>query len=179
MSVLFLYEKPFVIQGSDSNKHTYLSETIRLTPEERADELALHKHIFKFILENKIGVIKEDTLYPSEETDGGSWIWFLNWGNFRALIDKHRHVELVNQLKANNQKGVNEVLGLHMRIGCMFEPILLNTVCNRVMNSVQLIPYEVPDTHEELSWEHIHKETPFVWLLILIQTILKNDSSKI
>jgi hypothetical protein len=178
MSILFLYEEPFTIADNPSNRAKYLSETIRLTPEERADEIAVQKTILKFIIENQIGRVKDSELFHSDETDGGSWIWAINWFNFRSLVDNHRYVELINQLKANGQTGATAILNLHLRLGCMFDSVLLNTLCNRIMKSIQLISYEIPENHESISWEKIHQETPFIWLIILIQTVLKNDSKK-
>lgn len=179
MALLFLYESPFLVEDSTNNRTKYLSETIRLVTEERADEITLQKMILKFIIENKIGRIKDNELIHSDETDGGSLIWTLNWGNFRALVDKHVYVDLVNKLRANSHAGANEILNLHLRLGCMFDPVLLNTVCHRIMSAVQLISYDTPEDHERITWEYIHQETPFVWLIILIQSVLKNDSKKI
>ena len=179
MSNLFIYEKPFVVKDSYNNQQKYLSETVRLTTEERADELTLQRLILKFIIDNGLGILNNETLTPSVNSETGSWIYLLNWMNFRSLVDQHEHVKLINALKSDNQFGVNEILNLHMRIGAMFDHKLLNTVCHRVMTSVGLIPYTVPKDHTKLSWEEIHEETPFIWLIILIQSVLKNDSRKL
>lgn len=176
---MFIYEKPFVVADSYSNQQKYLSETIRLTAEERADELTLQRLILKFIIDNKIASVTNDELSPATNSETGGWIYLFNWMNFRSLVDQHEHVKLINALKADNQFGVNEILNLHMRIGAMFDHRLLNTVCDRVMKAIGLIPYTVPQNHTKMTWEEIHLETPFVWLIILIQSVLKNDSRKL
>jgi len=179
MKNLFLYETPFLVEDTTKNRLDYLSETVRLTEEERTDEQKLHLILLKFCADNKIIHVTSEELLPGLQKESGDWAWIVNWMNMRSLVDKAQYVRLLNSLKANEQYAANEILSLHTRIGAFFDHRLLNTVCHRVMSSVSLIPYSVPKNNEEISWEALHKESPYLWLIILLQAVLKNETKKL
>lgn len=171
---LFLFEKPFCVDKTARTEldyiHTYLSE------DEREDEKHIQAILFKFALTEKLFEINEfSVLTNTQVTDTGSWVWTVNWMNFRSLVDMTQYSKLMQGLQTNNSYPVNQIIDLHMRLGSLFNSKLLNTLCNRMMQSVTLIPYEIPADHPSISWRQIHIETPFIWLLIFLQIIIRSE----
>lgn len=176
---LFLYEKPFVVTNSKSNFHTYLCETIRMSDFERDDEKQLREIIFKFAIDNNILRIAGNQVIPNPVEDTGSWIWAVNWTNFRSLVDMNQYSRLMNSLQAQDGNPVTLIIDLYTRIGMLFDHELLNTVVNRTIKTVSLIPYEVKDKTNLITWERIHLETPFLWLIIFMQTIIRSEARRL
>ena len=172
---LYLYTQPFF--KSTSISHPWIYDY--LEDNERKDVEKIHAHLLKFLISEKLVDVVEERLFYSSTKDISSFDWHLTWMNFRSLIDPQSYFYLINSLQNKDKYYMNQLLDLHVRLGSLFSDKLLNTLVNRVMNSVQLIPYEYvsQDTTQKLSWETIHKQTPFVWLIILLQVILRSEAN--
>lgn len=170
---LYLYGKPFIVRDTLAHREEHLLEY--LSEEERTDEQKIREMIFKFAAQEKLFDITEDAKpIHSTNRDIGSWIWMINWLNFRSLVDLHQYGSLMQSLQANSNYPINQLLDLHCRLGTLFDERLLNTLANRTLRSIQLIPYDIAPGKETTDWDKIHLETPFIWLVILLQVIIRS-----
>ena len=142
---------------------------------DRADEHKLHTYLLKFAAENGLIIDKDGTPYIHTGDNTLNWKWALTTKSFRRLVDMHEYGEFINSLSNDNNASLSKVLDLHARLGMLFNPKLLNTIVDRVFQSIQLIPYIVPEDNEQVGWETIHAETPFIWILILLQNLLHSE----
>lgn len=176
MSNLFLYSPPFTVPNNLSNTTSLMYDS--LTGQERDDEKKIYELIFKFAANE--GMVKpngaELVIDPGE--DVGSYLWIMTTMNFRSLIEKKQYGILMNSLQNSLTFPINRIIDLHYRLGSLFDTRLLNTIVNRVMTSVQIIPYDISPKEMFISWEQIHRETPFVWLCMLTQIVLRTEITK-
>lgn len=178
VKTLFLYSTPFFIPDTIPNRTSYVLDY--LTDHEREDEEKIRGHLLKFAaVENLIEIKTESTISPAVVQDTGSWIWIINSMNFRSLIDINQYSKLMSSIQRSDNYPINQIIDLHARLGSLFSDRLLNTIANRVMNSIQLIPYDPSSKIEGHTWEKIHKETPFIWLIIYLQTVIRSSTVKI
>lgn len=173
---LFIYDSPFLVDDTEKNRYAYLTETARYHEYERDDESRIHDLLLKYIVENELVQVDEGKLINSLEQNAGSWIWMMNWMNMRSFVCQRQLSSFIEALSIDNQFPINSLLSLHARLGTLFDFKLLNTMANRTIRAIQLIPYDFKADDVRTTWETIHKEVPFIWLVILIQTVLKNES---
>jgi hypothetical protein len=82
-------------------------------------------------------------------------------------------------LESNNAEFVIDLINLYSRIGMMVDHRLLNTLITRVMRSIQTIPYAVSDTDKALSWNEVYEAIPWIWILLMIQSIITSDTKAV
>ncbi len=175
---LFLYSDPFFISDTIVNRGSFILDC--LTDHEREDEEKIRGHLLKFAaVENLIELKTESTISTTVVQDTGSWIWITNSMNFRSLIDINQYSKLMSSIQRNDNYPINQIIDLHVRLGSLFSDRLLNTTVNRIMNSIQLIPYDPSSKAEGHTWEKIHKETPFIWLIIYLQVVIRSSTVKV
>lgn len=173
---LYLYEHPFTIEDTARHRVDYLSDTIRLTEYEREDESLVRSLILKFMMDNDLIIITEKEAIKNSTTNTASIPWLLHWHDFRNIIARREFDDMMMVLDHNNAEFVIDLVNLHSRIGMLVDQRLLNTIITRVMRSIQIIPYAVSDTDSKLSWNEIYTTIPFIWIIIMIQSILKSDT---
>lgn len=174
---IYLYNTPFIRPNTVSNQQDFIIEY--LDEADRIDVEKLHAMLFRFSLEQEIVYLREDSVKNSINQNTGSWIWFVNWMNFRSLVVLDQYGKLMSSLQASNGEAINQLLDLHVRLGILFSDKLLNTVVNRVIRSTKIIPYAGEEDTAKISWERIHQETPFIWMIILLQTVIRSNVSKL
>lgn len=173
---IYLYTAPFV---HNSNVNTRVEHILELlTDNERADEEKIRGHLLKFAaVEKLIEVQSDQSLKATVVQDTGSWVWIINSMNFRSLIDINQYSKLMSSIQRDDQYPINQIIDLHTRLGSLFDHKLLNTIVNRIMLSIQLIPYETKK--EEIhTWESMHVQTPFIWLIIYLQIVIRSSIVK-
>lgn len=174
---LYLYTKPFIVVDSVKNRIEYLSDYLSDT--ERADEVKIREILFKFAVQEKLIDVIDNTPVHSIEDKTGSWTWAMNWLNFRSLVDHQQYGDLMSSLQSNSSYPINQILDLHCQLGILFDERLLNTIAHRTMKSIQLIPYDIPNGKASIEWDKIHQETPFIWVVILLQMVIRSTSTKV
>ncbi len=166
----YLYVEPFYTNLLESERPSFIKDY--LDPEDRSDEDKIRTHLLKFAVSENLLTVKEDRFLPSTTDNMGSWEWAMNWINFRSLVDAVIYDKFIRTINANNSYAVTKIINLHAELGMLFDEKLLNTLCNRTMRSIAIIPYDTSKSMETMTWEKIHKETPFIWLLIYLQTVM-------
>jgi hypothetical protein len=171
---MFLYDPPFVVDDTPGNQNKYRLDY--LNEQDRADEERIRNTIFKFALDEEIIKPNADgTATMNILMDTGSWRWRVQWLNFRSLVDMVNYGQLMTSLRYDNGNVLNQVIDLHTRLGVTYDHRVLNTMVDRIMKSITVIPYDTSESQDATTWEVIHQETPYIWLLILLQTILKSS----
>lgn len=173
---LFLYEDPFVAKDTEQHRFQYLSQTIRTDNFERDDEELVRSIILRFIVDRRLVVIHKEKLVQNSGDNIGSWQWLVNWRSFRGLVDPDNLATVMNILSAGDGEILTEIFDLHARLGMLTDHSLLNSLVNRTIRSISLIPYSVKEDKTPLRWDDIHTEYPFLWLLILMQSIIRNET---
>lgn len=173
---LYLYQKPFVVTDNISHRDTYLFEYLSDT--ERADEKTIYVILLNFAVDHNLVTVNDGKMTGSTSQNMGSWQWVINWSNFRSLTEINQFYLVINSLSSDNQFPLTQVIDLHVRLGSLFHPKLLNTLANRVINAVKLIPHDLKD-NDSISWNDIHTQAPFMWLIILLQIVIKSNTSKL
>lgn len=171
MNTLFLHTNPFSVRDTQLHRvqhlRSYLDET------DRMDEKRIHSLLAKFCLEQGIlqrGLDGNLEIIPNEVLS--SWKYHLISFNFRSLIDETHYNKLMASLQAGEGNALQRVLDLHVRIGSSFDDVLLNTLVNRLYQSLSLIPQL---GFGKDAWEKVHQKTPFLWVFILIQTVIRSE----
>lgn len=175
---LFLYTRPFIIKNpSTTVKHDNILDY--LDEFSRADEARIRNIIIKFAAESEL-VTKNsnDDIVLNPGEDMSSWQWAVCCMNFRSLVVHSQYGILMQSLINGNNSPIDKIIELHTRLGSMFGNEILNTIVNRTMNSIQLIPFNTEGVDDLVTWETIHSETPFVWLIIYLQILLRTESTK-
>ena len=170
---LYLYTDPFVEQINLTTKADQLLDFY--TDADRQDQATIYALLLQFASDNGLITNVEGQLTSKEEENTGSWVWAVTWTNFRSMVEARNYHMLLNQLQSFNQKAMNQIIDLHARLGALFDHRLLNTIVNRTLSSVSLIPYPVDEDEETLSWENIHREAPFLWLVIFLQNVIRSN----
>lgn len=170
---LFLYVDPFIERSNPSTKEEYLLDYFSET--ERLDQEKIFNLVLNFAIDNEIVVNQEGELTSVPENKTSSWVWAITWTNFRGLVNNDNYLILLEVLQSNSGLPVNAIIDFHTRLGMLFDSRFLNTLVNRTMTSVGMVPYPVPEDKVRISWEDIHKATPFVWLVIFIQAVLRSS----
>lgn len=173
---LYLYEDPLVVEDKPANRLLYLSETVRLTEYEREDESLVRSLILKFMMDHKLILVTETDSTKNSGDNTASIHWLIHFHDFRNIIAQREYDDMLMTLESSNAEFIIDLINLHARLGMQVDAILLNTIITRLMRSIQIIPYQVADTDIERSWNDIYKEIPWIWILIMIQSILKSDT---
>lgn len=175
---IFLYTTPFILQDTPANRAEMLSQTVRLTEYERDDELRLRAFVLDYA--QRQGLIKLNaagTAYATNVFDvTASWQWQVVWTNMRSLVDKQKYSDVCMSLQNEDGLPLALLLNLHFQLGTIFDTTLLNTIVNRTMQAVQLIPYDTDKAEDVITWEFIHQATPWIWLVILLQSLIHMES---
>lgn len=174
---LYLYESPFLVADTQDNRYTYLSETARLNEFEREDENQILDVIFKFAIEHDlVSMTKEgnEVIFThTNESNVGSWNWVVTWMSFRSLVDDVERFKLINILESSNQHWAGLILDLHTRLGVLFDHMSLNVLANRTIKAIGLIPHKTEKGTNLSPWEYIHQTAPFIWLIIVLQSVIR------
>jgi len=172
---LYLYTTPFVVKAKSAQVGDYIHDY--LSEEERADIGRINDLMMQFAVQQRLVRADDTNFYASPETNMGSWLYLINRMSFRSLVEVEKYQVLIGSLQSGDEHPINMVLDLHARLGALFDHKLLNTVVNRTMSSISLIPYAVEEDKETVSWDRIHVEAPFIWLLIYLQTVIRTTIS--
>lgn len=171
---LYLFTKPFVIDDTFANRADYILTT--LNDDDRKDETLLRGLVMEFAVREKIMTVQNNEFFLSDQKQMGSWIWNLTWGNMRSLIDVVTYEKFLQSFQGSFDEPITAFLDFYVQVGSLLDPILLNTLTHRVMSTIQLIPYKANDHPEGvLSWEDIHRNTPFLWLMIYLQVVIRSQ----
>ena len=173
---LYLYTDPFVIPDVINNRNLELID--HFDDDDRADLEKIYGIALKFAIDEKLIDINETGITKSKNEDTSSFIWFINWMNFRSLVSMNQYGKLMSSMQTGSLPFVDKILELHVRLGCLFNEKLLNTLANRIIQSISLIPFDIKTDDQKISWEKIHVDTPFIWLVILIQVIINSEPHK-
>jgi len=176
---LYLYEHPFVVEDKPQNREKYISDTIRFTDYEREDEHLVRSLILKFMTDHDFIKITEKEVLKNSGNNTSSIAWLLHWHDFRNLVSKDEFDDMLVILESNNAEFVIDLINLYSRIGMMVDHRLLNTLITRVMRSIQTIPYAVSDTDKALSWNEVYEAIPWIWILLMIQSIITSDTKAV
>lgn len=174
---LYINADPFVPDSNSSTRSLYLLDYF--DDNDRADERMLRAYLLKFGVDEGL-VIEHPTggYVGNPGQDLGAWRWMINDMSFRALVDLNHYTRLISSLQARNNDPINQILDLHTRISSLFGPKLLNSICDRTIQAMTLIPYDVPKEHTRLGWKKIHQEAPWLWVVILIQAVIRTECRK-
>jgi hypothetical protein len=172
----YLYEDPFIKALNPGTLPDYICDYI--DEFDRTEINQIKGVILQFAIAEGLIVKSGDILAINATQDTGSWLWVLASVNFRSSVDVSQYEMVTSSLTSRLGNPINQILDLHMRLGCMFNHKVLNTVVNRVMSSVQLIPYDTKDV-KSITWNDIHRKTPWYWLLILLQSTTRSSLDKI
>lgn len=172
--MLFLYEEPFTIDNTIANRSLYISETARIIDQERDDEDLVRAIILKFALDKELIKTSGDQARQNSGKNTGSWEWAVSWTSFRAMVDP-AEFETFLRVVCSDPSTINLILDLHYRIGMRVDHRTLNTIANRTIKSVKLIPYDYRGQETLLTWDYIHKEAPFLWMLIFMQSVIRTE----
>lgn len=89
--------------------------------------------------------------------------------NMRRMVFQKDLDEFIRLLLDNNTYTVmTEIQQLHVAIGASFEPYIVNLVINKTYRAFASLPV----AEQELTWEGIHAEYPFFWIILFINTAL-------
>lgn len=174
---LYLYESPFVVADNTRNRNEYLSQSVRLSEFERDDEELVRSLILKFMIDHNLVIITDKSAIGNSGKNTSSINWLMNWKNFRGIVAQREFDDMLMVLESSNSEFITAIIDLHSHLGMRVDNTLLNTLITRTMRSIQIIPYSIPDTDNELSWEYIFKTLPFIWIIILIQSIIRSDTT--
>lgn len=167
---IYLYTEPFVKNIYKDEMHLYVKDYF--DDYDRQDEEKIRALLLKFAIDEKLVTLKDDKILPSLTDNMGSWEWAINWLNFRSLVDAIVYHKFILTINSNNSYAITKIINLYTQLGMLFDEKLLNTLSHRTIKSASLIPYDVSKSPEITSWNKIHKETPFIWLIIYLQTII-------
>lgn len=104
---------------------------------------------------------------PSKNIAGFSNIVIVK--NMRRMVYQKDLDAFIRLLIDNNTYTVmTELQQLHISIGASFEPYIVNLIINKTYRAFASLP--VAD--QEISWEDIHAEYPFFWLILFINVSL-------
>jgi hypothetical protein len=173
---IYIYNNPFVLDKkyrSEDYLLDYLDEN------DREDEINIRNLLLKFAVQEKLLVRSDNEVYLDPGKNIGEWRWAMVNTNFRSLVDPKEYSRLLSSVTLDEGLFVNKILDLHVRIGSSFNVKLINTIINRVMSSISTIPYNLSEGTEGLEWTDIHKEVPFIWLLIYLQNVIRNEATKV
>lgn len=176
---LYLFQPPFVVSDVSTSRSDYILDF--LTDNDRTDESEIRDVLLKFAIDEKILVRTETTIHPSTETNMASWIWHLNWANFRGMVNPVHLDDVITSFQYKDQSStiIDRLLSLHVRLGILFDHKLLNTLCNRTIASIAIVPFDTSGLKDldPLTWDHIHKTYPFLWICILLQSVMHTAST--
>lgn len=176
MNNLYLFTSPFLVEKNTKNELEYLSDTVGISEYEREDEKTLRVLFLKFAAKHELIIKRDNDLINSIEPNVGSWRWAINWINMRSLTNKTQYFKLIGILKSDDEEPITAILNFHTLLRNSYRTEFLNTIVNRVMNSVSLIPYDVPN--EELqNWGAIHLTTPWIWIVFLMQSFIHAETT--
>lgn len=168
---LYLYQDPFLVEDTLIGRADFLIPA--LSDRDKAEEKRIHQMLLNFAQKQNVITFDETGIMTHVVVDDmSSWIWLTQWVNFRSLVDKLQCVKLMQSLQVRDSEPINQLIDLHVRLGCLFEGRLLNTLCHRTLSTVSFLPYEVSKDSTAIPWYVIHKEQPFLWLLILTQALV-------
>lgn len=179
---LYLFESPFLVEDTEQHRFAYLSETSRLNEYERLDEVEIKKLLVRFAIDAELIAIVGEEAEFNPTSDMGSLQYLQSTINYRSMIDLTQLTRILHALQNGEQFYMNQVLDVHARLGTMYSPTLLNTIVNRTIKAISTIPYKfhpTPGNDKPLTWEEIHQEYPFLWLLIYLQMILRNEVKRL
>ena len=171
---LCLYSSPFVIKDNVSTRADHLLDM--MDEFDRSDELKLQSMCLKFLIAEKILVMKKDAPLINPGNDIQSWVWMVANTNMRSLADSTVRDQTIAALSQYGRP-IDRLLNLHSRIGAMVPTRVLNTIITRTITSIGSIPYD-DDDRTILAWDDIHKEIPFLWLLVYLQMVLYTETTE-
>ena len=181
MSFLFLYDHPWSVP--QSNSKSYLQDMFidYFDEQDRKDEERLRDYFLKFILENELAETDGDVIKITTTTDRGSWAWHTTWMSMRALVVPESFNKLIQALEALDSNPLNLIIDFHNRLGILFNHRFLNTLVNRTIQSTMMIPIghgvsNITTYNDQIAlWHELHKDYPFLWILIYAQCIIRSQ----
>jgi hypothetical protein len=173
---IYLYQHPFMVKENTATSADYIRDY--LDDHDRADVSQIMMLVMRFAVSEQLIIKDGDNIKINTTTDTGSWKWLLSSVNFRSMVDNSQYDMMLSSLQSSGGIPLTSLLDFHMRLGCLYDAKILNTVVNRVMSSIQMIPFDIKDS-PKISWDEIHTRTPFFWLLIFIQSTLRSSLDKL
>ena len=169
-SVLYLYDRPFVVSAlanKDSPILDYLSE------DDRKQEEEIHACIKKTAVDMGLCVLTDGIIKFAPCDQVGNWRFIVRWSNVRSW-SQIKQFDILHQSIFDNGTTVtlSLIVDLHARLGALYDHRLLNTMVNRIYQSLDLMAY--PGERAEMrSWEQVHLEAPYLWVIILMQYLVR------
>lgn len=173
---MYIYQYPFIVKeksGWSNLTLDYFDEN------DREDEIGIRNLILSFCVQENLIVKVDNELRIDPGKDMGDFRWIMANTNFRSLVDKTQFNKVMSCLIQGDSIVLNKILDVHFRIGATFNIKLINSIVYRVMSAITVIPYSVAEDSEIATWEDIHRNVPFMWLLIYMQSIIRNEVTKV
>ena len=178
MSLIYLYADPFVYDDLYQKTQPYLENNWVFTTEEEKQEIAqIYRVILLWAEAQSLIAIEGNVVTVRPPEFERSWQWRLLYGNWRFSASQKWYNETMEYLQNDSQISISLVLGLHANLGMMFDTSVLNKLCNRVMQSISAVPIPIDKSDTRQSWKNVHVQSPYWWILILLQTLITTSKS--
>lgn len=173
----FLFESPYWLQ---TNAHDLIGIIPQYLDEiDRSDEMRIRNIVLKFGAdEGYLTKSENDNLILVAGDQMGSFRWNICTMNFRSLVDHLQYSNLIKSMTMGSDLPIDKIIDLHTRLGALFDTQILNSVVNRVMNSISRLPFDTKGVSDLVTWRTIHTETPFIWLVIYLQMLMRTESTR-
>ena len=172
----YLYEEPFVRDYAKAGHEGLILPTGRLTDFERSDENLIREMILKFMIDREIVKVVSEKIVENPGQNTSSIEWMIHHKNFLSLVDLNEYDDALVILKGESAEFLTEVIDLHARIGMSVDVMVINTLITRIIRSIQIIPY-VNDIADIITWDQIHRMSPWMWIIIYMQAIIRTEAA--
>ena len=140
-------------------------------PQDKESAQALKNMITLWCVENKLLGRQGDRLYPELGSHFTDHIYSLN---FRQLCQDQTLQNLLALLKDTTEdRRTTRLIDLYVQICLVVDARFLNLYLNKL---VYLLDNIYPDAAADHDWETIFKTYPYLWLLQLIQSVLREHT---
>lgn len=176
--ILFLYEKDFLIIGANrTDRAEFLIDIFQ--DYDREDENRIHDMFFKFAAaEGIVTTIDDGSIVIDPGDNAAAWRWKIATMNFKSLVNGNACDRFIDSLINSNDDALNKIINFHHRLGVLFDHKLLNTLVNRLYQSVDLLPYPNDSEEPQKKWLELHLLYPWLWICIMTQVIVRTEFPK-
>lgn len=115
------------------------------------------------------------TLIPQITNNVASFASLIYSTNMRNMVKRDELDTFIAQMADTMSSTVmTDIQQLCISTCASFEPYLVNLVINKTYNAFSIFP--VPDA--DISWEDIHEEYPFFWMVLFIHLTIHRYTDK-
>lgn len=154
-----------------------INKTIVSTDERSVDKeslQSLREYVTLWCIANKFLIPTHNASYapninPSEmDNNLRHYIYSLNYK--RLCIDSYLQELLVRLQDTSNDKTTSRLIDLHIQITTDIDPRFVNLYVNKLIHT---LTYVYPDDNVDHEWETIFSQFPYLWLIYVIQNIMR------